>query len=148
MDPKVRELLSRVKESAITYGRAAGKFASEAAEKARLNIQIFDLNTEIDIAYKEIGKLVYAVHAGEEVCNEAVQGQIDTIDSKKSIIVELRARLAALKTQADQQDCCDDDCCCDDECCEAEEACCEDSCCAEAAEEACCEDSCCCEKKE
>ncbi len=97
MDMKVRELLNRVKEGALTYGKAAGRFATDTAEKARINLQIFDLNTEIDIACKEIGKLVYAMHAGDEVCNEAIQAQIEAIDSRKAQIAQLRARLDAFK---------------------------------------------------
>ena len=97
MDAKVRELLNKVKEGALTYGKAASRFAQDTAEKARINLQIFDLNTEIDVAYKEIGKLVYAMHAGEEVCNEAVQSQIEAIDTRNAQLVELRGRLAAYK---------------------------------------------------
>ncbi len=81
MDPKVRELLNKLKESALVYGKAAGKFAGNVVEQAKLNLQIFDLNTENDHATKEIGRLVYALHAGEDVCNEAVQSQIEAIDS-------------------------------------------------------------------
>lgn len=159
MDPKVRELLSKVKEGAVTYGKVAGKFASEAAEKARLNLQIFDLNTEIDICDKEIGKLVYAMHAGEEVSNDAVQAQIEAIDAKKAQLAELRAKLAAFKTEKAEE--CTCSCCCeeehDDGCkcgCEEEheheEGCCCCDCEAEKAEEPCCEEekcSCCCEDK-
>ncbi len=97
MDAKVRELLNKVKEGALTYGKAASRFAADTAEKARINLQIFDLNTEIAVAYKEIGKLVYAMHAGDEVCNEAVQSQIEAIDSKNVQLAELRGRLAAYK---------------------------------------------------
>ncbi len=125
MDAKVRELLNKVKEGALTYGKAASRFASDTAEKARINLQIFDLNTEIDVAYKEIGKLVYAMHAGDEVCNEAVQSQIEAIDSKNVQLTELRGRLAAFKaTPAAEEKAAP----------AAEEAC---ECAAEKAEEAC-----------
>ncbi|MDD6877053.1 MAG: hypothetical protein PUD44_04605 [Clostridiaceae bacterium] len=155
MDPKVRELLNRVKEGAVSYSKAAGKFASGAAEKARINLQIFDLNTEIDIAYKEIGKLVYDMHTGEDVAGEAVEAQIDAIDAKKAQLVELRARLASFKTaqntaEEPAEDACEEPCCCEQKD-EPKEACCEPCCCAEEApqeeakpEEPCC----CCEAKE
>ncbi len=171
MDSKVRELLNRVKEGAVTYGKAAGKFASDAAEKARMNLQIFDLNTEIDIAFKEIGKLVYAMHAGEEVSGEAVQAQIDSIDSKKTQLCELRARLASYKAaqagdaeEAEASAQAEDEPCCCDACAPSEECCCEctekaapsEECCCctekaapEATEGACCcaEADCCCNEK-
>lgn len=171
MDAKVRELLNKVKEGALTYGKAASRFAQDTAEKARINLQIFDLNTEIDVAYKEIGKLVYAMHAGDEVCNEAVQSQIEAIDSKNVQLTELRGRLAAFKAApaaeekaapAAEEACecaaekAEEACECAaekvEEACEcaaekAEEAC---ECAAEKVEEACCEakEACCEEKAE
>ena len=126
MDAKVRELLNKVKEGALTYGKAASRFAQDTAEKARINLQIFDLNTEIDVAYKEIGKLVYAMHAGEEVCNEAVQSQIEAIDTRNAQLVELRGRLAAFKAAPAAEE--------PVKAAPAEEAC---ECAAEKAEEAC-----------
>lgn len=172
MDAKVRELLNKVKEGALTYGKAASRFATDTAEKARINLQIFDLNTEIDVAYKEIGKLVYAMHAGDEVCNEAVQSQIEAIDSKNVQLGELRSRLAGFKAApaeapeekaapAAEEPCCTEEkaeeaCECAAEkaaeACECaaekvEEAC---ECAAEKVEEACCEakEACCEEKAE
>ncbi len=131
MDAKVRELLNKVKEGALTYGKAASRFAQDTAEKARINLQIFDLNTEIDVAYKEIGKLVYAMHAGEEVCNEAVQSQIEAIDTRNAQLVELRGRLAAFKAAPAAEEPAAEPC----ECAEkAAEAC---ECAAEAVEETC-----------
>ncbi len=143
MDAKVRELLNKVKEGALTYGKAASRFAQDTAEKARINLQIFDLNTEIDVAYKEIGKLVYAMHAGEEVCNEAVQSQIEAIDTRNAQLVELRGRLAAFKAAPAAEEPAaepvkaapaeEEPCCCKAEE-KAEEAC---ECAAEKVEEAC-----------
>jgi|GEM_PF-1090285 len=163
MDPKVRELLNKVKEGAVTYGKVAGKIASETAEKARLNLQIFDLNTEIDISYKEIGKLVYAMHAGEEVSNDAVQTEIEKIDARKVSLAEIRAKLASFKSNTEETCCCcgetHDACCCEDE--EEDDCCCGDEChdeeCHEHHDGCCCnecaeeekpaEEHCCCEEK-
>ena len=151
MDAKVRELLNKVKEGALTYGKAASRFAADTAEKARINLQIFDLNTEIDVAYKEIGKLVYAMHAGDEVCNEAIQAQIEAIDSKNIQLAELRGRLAAYKAapaeaaEEKAAPAAEEPCCCTEE--KAEEAC---ECAAEKVAEACecaaekVEEACCC----
>ena len=168
MDPKVKEILSRARVSAVNYGKAAGKFVGSVAEQAKINLQIFDLNTEIEVAYKEIGKLVYAVHAGEEVCNEAVQAEIEKIDSKTAQIAELRARLSGIKEEdtAVVVECCEiescvepatpeceekNGCCCEGETCEAAEEKAEECCCCEApAEEAAAEEPkpCCCESEE
>ena len=138
MDPKVKELLSKARASAVTYGKAAGKFAGSVVEQAKLNLQIFDLNTEIEVAYKEIGKLVYAVHTGEEICNDAVQAQIEKIDSKTAQIAELRARLTEVKEDGECTPVAAEPVVCE---CEEETAC----CCAEPAEEK-AEACCCCEE--
>jgi len=138
MDPKVKELLSKARASAVTYGKAAGKFAGSVVEQAKLNLQIFDLNTEIEVAYKEIGKLVYAVHTGEEVCNEAVQAQIEKIDSKTEQIAELRARLTEVKEDGECTSVAAEPVVCE---CEEEPACC---CCEETAEAPVEEAPCCC----
>ena len=69
MDKKVNSFLEKARVSAELFanrtGRAAtqaastaGKTASNVMEATRLNLQIFDLNTEIEILYKEIGKMV------------------------------------------------------------------------------------------
>ncbi len=97
MDPKLREILYRVKASAVDVGKTAGKFAGGVVERTKINLQIFDLNTEIDIAYKEIGKLVFAVHNGEEICSEAIQSKIEEIDAKNEQIAILRDKLSDFK---------------------------------------------------
>ena len=162
MDPKVKELLNKARASAVTYGKAAGKFAGNVVEQAKLNLQIFDLNTEIEVAYKEIGKLVYAVHAGEEVCNEAVQAQIEKIDSKTAQIAELRARLAEVKDDSEGTPVAAEPCSCVEPAtaeCEEKNGCCCDESVEEKAEECCCccgetadapaeETPCCCESAE
>lgn len=100
MDAKIREMLYRVKNSAVDAGKAAGKAAGNVMEQAKLNIRIFDLNTEIDVNYKEIGKLVYSVHKGEEICSEAIQTLIEAIDDKTAQIKTIREKLDSFKASA------------------------------------------------
>ncbi len=97
MDPKIREMLYRVKTSAVDAGKVAGKFAGGVVEQAKINLSIFDLNSEIDVAYKEIGKLVFAVHNGEEISSEAIQSKIEEIDEKKQQVEILRKKLSGYK---------------------------------------------------
>jgi len=98
MDAKIREMLYKVKNSAVDAGKAAGKAAGNVVEQAKINIRIFDLNTEIEMNYKEIGKLVYSVHKGEEVCSEAIQTLIESIDEKNAQIKELKEKLESFKS--------------------------------------------------
>ena len=163
MDAKIKEYISKIKAGAVTAGKAAGKTANDVARQAKINIKIFDTNTEIDVIYKDIGKLVYDVHLGEEVSNEAIEAMLTAIDSKKELINELKAELAELKnvlicpacgkeiakdsafcsvcgTKIEKEEACECECEC-----EAEECKCECDC-EEEKEECCCEEStCCCE---
>ena len=93
MDQKIKDLLEKVKVTATTAAEAAGKAADAASKKAgelanvtKLNLQIFDLNTDIELLFKEIGKSVYLTHTGAE------------IDEKYAKIAELKECIASRKT--------------------------------------------------
>ena len=71
MDMKMQAFLDKVKDMADKTGKVsrhaagvAGKKANDLALATRINLQIFDLNTECEALYKEIGKLVYDLHRG------------------------------------------------------------------------------------
>ena len=77
MDTKLQSFLDKVKDTASRTGRsvgraadAAGKKASEMAAATRLNLRIFDLNTECDVLFRDIGRMVYELHRGDEVTSE------------------------------------------------------------------------------
>ena len=57
------EILSaRTGVTAAKAADAAGKTAASVLSATKLNLQIFDLNTEVEILYKEIGKMVHSEH--------------------------------------------------------------------------------------
>ena len=65
MEQKIKELLEKVKITASTAAEVAGKAADAATKKAgeiagvtKLNLQVFDLNTDIELLFKDIGKSV------------------------------------------------------------------------------------------
>ena len=105
MDPKVRDLIEKVKASAITAAESAGKVADSAAKKAgefvetaKLNLKVFDLNTDIELGYKEIGKNVYMTHIGAEIDAESIETKLAELDEKFAKIDLLKAELAARKS--------------------------------------------------
>jgi len=104
MDQNMKELLEKVKISAATAAvavaqaaDAAGQKAGELADSTKLNLQLFDRNTEIEILFKELGKIVYLTHTGVEVEEQELESKIAQIDEKYAAIAEIRARLAAKK---------------------------------------------------
>ena len=65
MDERVRELLDRVRGTALTMGEAAGataryaaKCAGQTVDIAKLNMKIFDLKTDINTLLREDRKSV------------------------------------------------------------------------------------------
>lgn len=105
MDAKVQSFLDKIKVMAEKTGKAAGRAADVAGKKAnelasatRLNLQIFDLNTECEVLYKEIGRRVYDLHRGVEVSNDEMDEKIAAVDAKQEKITALREELAGMKT--------------------------------------------------
>ena len=92
MDMKMQAFLDKVKDMADKTGKVsrhaagvAGKKANDLALATRINLQIFDLNTECEALYKEIGKLVYDLHRGAEVTNEEMDEKMRrSMPSRKS----------------------------------------------------------------
>jgi len=104
MDDKVKELLYKIKQKASDAVDAAsaaakqvGQKTGETLETAKLNMKIFDLNTEIGAHYREIGKIVYETHQGKEARESALDELLKAIDDKYAEIESLKARLAEFK---------------------------------------------------
>ena len=81
MDNKVAMMLEKVKimagktsKAATRAVESAGKAAGDMAQATKINLQIFDLNTDCEVLYKEIGKLVYDIHLGADVAPDAMGG--------------------------------------------------------------------------
>lgn len=105
MDAKVQSFLDKVKDLAEKAGDvascaadAARKKATELAGTTKVNLQIFDLNTECDVLFKEMGRMVYAVHRGEDVSNEEMDQKLAAVDAKQEKIATLRQSLAGMKS--------------------------------------------------
>ena len=105
MDMKMQAFLDKVKDMADKTGKVsrhaagvAGKKANDLALATRINLQIFDLNTECEALYKEIGKLVYDLHRGAEVTNEEMDEKMAQVDAKQEKLAVLRDKLAEMRS--------------------------------------------------
>ena len=105
MDPNVKAILERAKATATYAAEKAGRMADAATKKAgdmaasaKLNLQIFDLNTEIDGVYKEIGKIVYLAHTGDDSHTAELDDKFVQIDDRLAKIAEVRETIANTKT--------------------------------------------------
>jgi len=105
MDDKVRALLDKVKESAIMMGdvagvtaRYAGKCAGQMVDVAKLNMRIFDLNAACNELLRAVGQVVYDTHLGQEPEGDPLTGLLTQLDGKNADIVEIKERIAALRS--------------------------------------------------
>ena len=92
------ELQQRIREKAVLAGEMAAKGASVAGQKAaevwsnsKKGMKTFELNTQIDMLYREIGKIAYQAHIGGDVDEEAMEAAFATVDEKLAQIEVLKA---------------------------------------------------------
>ena len=104
MDDKVKELLDRVRNTAVgaadavnLTARAAGKKAGQLADVAKLNVQLFDLTGEFNDILRQLGQVMYDTHHGENEDGEKVTSLLEQADSLNEKIAELKERIAALR---------------------------------------------------
>lgn len=83
-------LAGKTSEAALNAADIAGKKATSVVENTKINLKIFDLNTDIEIRYKEIGKIIYGVHIGEETNGDNLQQLMEEIDEKRKMISTLK----------------------------------------------------------
>lgn len=116
MDERVRDLLDRVRDTAVTMTEAAGttarcvgQRAGQLVDVAKLNMKIFDLKTDINELLRKIGLVVYSTHLGSDSGQAGLSAMLTELDGKHAAIEELKERIAVLK---DTQDCphCDASC--------------------------------------
>lgn len=104
MDSRVQMLLEKARiiadktgQMAVRAADTAGKVATEMAQSTRMNLQVFDLNTECEVLYKEIGKMVYDTHTGAEIDDDMLEDLLLHVDENRDRIAALKSKLAEAK---------------------------------------------------
>lgn len=104
MNDKLKAIVDKVCAGATAAGEFATKTAATAGKKAsgvinasKINLKIFDLTMDIEVLYKEVGRLIYMAHSNEETSAEELDARLLAIDEKNKEIEELRAALDAEK---------------------------------------------------
>ena len=89
MDEKVKELLEKAKLTAGLAADTAVKAASvvtqksnRLVEKTKQNLKVFDLNNEVELLMREIGRMVYLTHTGAETDEAELEAKLAQIDSR------------------------------------------------------------------
>lgn len=106
MNDKIREIWEKICTGATLAGEFATRTAGNAGEKAKdvfntskTNFKIFDLKTDVELLYKELGRLIYAAHKGDETSEEEIDGYLAIIDEKMAQIESFREELENGKTK-------------------------------------------------
>ena len=104
MDDKVKELLDRVRNTAVgaadaanQTARIAGKKAGQMVDVAKLNVQLFDLNGEFSEVLRQLGQVMYDAHRGQEADGEIAAALLERADELSGRVEELKERIAALR---------------------------------------------------
>ncbi len=112
MDDKVKELLDRVRDTAVgaadaanQTARAAGKKAGQMVDVAKLNVQLFDLNGEFSEVLRQLGQVMYDTHKGQEEDGEKITALLARADELSGKVEELKERIAALRQSKACPDC-------------------------------------------
>ena len=94
MEIDFKEIINKVKSTAQTVGTKATEIGKGWMSSAKINLRIIELGNQIEADYKTAGKLLYAVHSGEEVDSDAIEELMAGIDGKKEEMLALKDQLA------------------------------------------------------
>ncbi len=91
------ELYQKIREKAVLAGEMAAKGATAAGQKAsevwtssKKRVKVFELNTQIDMLYREIGRIAYHAHIGADVDEEMMEAAFNAVDEKMAEIAALK----------------------------------------------------------
>ncbi len=106
LDPKIQEMLEKLKAAAHSIGQNAERGAKYAGKKAgdiwdagKLNIRILELKGDMSLLYETLGKLVHSVHKGKEVQDAEIEEKIAALDEKGRELARLQKKLCQMRGQ-------------------------------------------------
>ncbi|MBR5543138.1 MAG: zinc ribbon domain-containing protein [Oscillospiraceae bacterium] len=105
MNDRIKGIWDKIVAGANVAGAFASKTAETAGKKAtdvfntsKLSLKVFDLKTDIDVLYKEVGRMIYAAHTNEEASTEELDAKLLEIDKKLSEIEEIKVVIENSRT--------------------------------------------------
>ncbi len=93
---KIREIAAKTTEAATLAAGMMGERANAFMSNTKSNLKIFDLNSECEAIFKDIGRMVYDMHRGVEVLDDAMEAKISELDAKQ-------AEISALKKESEKE---------------------------------------------
>ena len=98
MDEKVKELLEKAKltagiaaDTAVKAAGVVSQKGTQLVEKTKRSFQVFDLNNEVELLMRDIGRMVYLTHTGAETDEAALEEKLTALkeeqEAQKSTVV-------------------------------------------------------------
>ena len=104
MDDMVKELLERVREGAglaadcaADTARVACRKAGQMADVAKLNVQLFESNGDLNDTLRQLGQVMYDTHLGRNTPGEKVEMLLKKADEQQEKICEIKQRISDLR---------------------------------------------------
>ena len=104
MDDRVKELMDRIRRTASAAAdacadtaRVAGRKAGQIVDVAKLNVQLFDLNGELNDVLRQLGQVMYDAHRGQAGGDESIPDLLARADELNEKIGGMKDRVSALR---------------------------------------------------
>ena len=104
MEDRVKELMDRIRGTASAAAdacadtaRVAGRKAGQIVDVAKLNVQLFDLNGELNDVLRQLGQVMYDAHRGQAGGDESIPDLLARSDELNEKIGGMKDRVSALR---------------------------------------------------
>ena len=104
MEDRVKELMDRIRGTASAAAdacadtaRVAGRKAGQIVDVAKLNVQLFDLNGELNDVLRQLGQVMYDAHRGQAGGDESIPDLLARADELNEKIDGTKDRVSALR---------------------------------------------------
>ena len=104
MEDRVKELMDRIRGTASAAAdacadtaRVAGRKAGQIVDVAKLNVQLFDLNGELNDVLRQLGQVMYDAHRGQAGGDESIPDLLARADELNEKIGGMKDQVSALR---------------------------------------------------
>lgn len=105
MEDKVKELLEKARltadlamDTAVKAAGVAAQKGGQLMERTKRSFQMLDLNNEVDLLLRDIGRMVYLTHTGAETDQDALQAKLEEIDKKYAHLAQIKEEVQARRS--------------------------------------------------
>ena len=94
---RIRGTASAAADACADTARVAGRKAGQIVDVAKLNVQLFDLNGELNDVLRQLGQVMYDAHRGQAGGDESIPDLLARADELNEKIGGMKDRVSALR---------------------------------------------------